>query len=182
MSTTSETRDRSTQTFGEADAIEQYRSALGSFATGVTILCARDENGDPVGVTANSFSSVSLAPPLVVWSLSANAYSRPVFEAAEHFSIHVLGADQTSLAKRFATQGSMDKFAGVSWAEGHGGTPILPGAIAHFECERYAVHDGGDHRMFLGRVLKFSCSPRPALAFHRGDFAECSPLKSTSDQ
>ncbi|MFZ5670020.1 MAG: flavin reductase family protein [Pseudomonadota bacterium] len=148
-----------------------FRAALGSFATGVTIITARAPDGGPVGVTANSFSSVSLEPALVLWSLNRRALSLPVFEAATHFAIHVLAADQAGLADRFATRGVVDKFAGLDWVEGEGGAPLLQGAAARFECSRFAAHDGGDHRIYIGQVLRFERSERPGLAFQHGAYA-----------
>jgi flavin reductase (DIM6/NTAB) family NADH-FMN oxidoreductase RutF len=155
-----------------------YRAALGSFATGVTVVCARAPDGTPVGVTANSFSSVSMDPPLVLWNLNRRALSLPVFEAAEHFVVHILADDQIDLAERFATRGLGDKFAGIEWDEGDGGAPLLRGVAARFECRAHAIHDGGDHRIFLGRVLRFGDDRRPALAFQRGAYASCEPHRS----
>lgn len=150
----------------------ELRSALGAFATGVTIICARSADGSPVGVTANSFSSVSLDPPLVLWSLGRRSLSQPVFESADFFSVHVLAAEQSALADRFAQRG-VDKFAGLDWRPGLGGAPLLSGAAARFECRRHAAYDGGDHRIYLGRVLRFESEPRPTLAFLRGAYARC---------
>jgi flavin reductase (DIM6/NTAB) family NADH-FMN oxidoreductase RutF len=156
---------------------QAFRRALGSFATGVTIVTACGRDGRPVGVTANSFSSVSLDPPLVLWSLSKRAYSLPVFEGADHFAVHVLGADQMDLANRFATRGATDKFADLLWHPGAGGAPVLPRSVAHFQCARHATYDGGDHRIFVGRVLRYHSTPSPeALAFHAGRFATCTAL------
>jgi flavin reductase (DIM6/NTAB) family NADH-FMN oxidoreductase RutF len=155
----------------------EFRSALGAFATGVTIVSARGSGGRPVGVTANSFTSVSLNPPLVLWSLSKRAHSLPAFEQAEHFVVHVLGADQSDLASRFALRGAGDKFADTEWYPGAGGAPVLTGVAAHFECTRHAAHDGGDHRIYVGRVLGYRAAPAAhPLAFHAGRFATCIAL------
>src|SRR4249919_2131388 len=104
----------------------EFRGALGAFTTGVTIVTTRDDGGHDVGLTVNSFNSVSLEPPLVLWSLARNAASLPAFVAAEHFAVHILAADQEPLSNRFAQRGA-DKFAGLELARGEGGVPLLPG-------------------------------------------------------
>lgn len=152
-----------------ADAAE-FRSALGSFVTGVTIVTACDSAGCDVGVTANSFNSVSLDPPMVLWSLARKSSSLAAFEAATHFAVHILAADQEELSNRFAKSGA-DKFAGVEIARGAGGAPLLPGAAAQFECRTAFCHDGGDHVIFVGEVEAFSRSERPPLVFHGGRYA-----------
>ena len=111
----------------------QFRTALGMFATGVTIVTARTQEGELVGLTANSFNSVSLDPPLVLWSLSRAAASLPAFQAGSHYAINVLGADQQALAQRFATR-RVDRFADVDFVQGTCGAPLLAGAVATFEC------------------------------------------------
>ena len=112
---------------------KEFRSALGMFATGVTIVTAMTSDGKPIGLTASSFNSVSLDPPLVLWSLSRAAASLPVFSAGSHYAINVLANDQKTLAQRFALKGA-DRWAGVSFTEGMGGAPLLTGAAATFEC------------------------------------------------
>ncbi|HMC14579.1 MAG TPA: flavin reductase family protein, partial [Albitalea sp.] len=114
-------------------SIEHFRAALGMFATGVTIVTARDVNGMRVGLTANSFNSVSLDPPLVLWSLSKHAGSMPAFTRGSHYAINILAAEQRQLAERFASK-EPDRFAGVPFREGAGGVLILEGAAAVFEC------------------------------------------------
>ena len=148
-----------------------FRKALGNFATGVTIITARNADGALVGVTANSFSSVSLEPPLVLWSLDNTAYSRPSFEAAGFFTVNILAADQTELSNRFASRGEHDKFSGVAFTRGLGGAPVFDGVAASFECRTVAIHDGGDHRIFLGRVEVFADHGLDPLLFHRGNYA-----------
>lgn len=146
-----------------------FRQALGQFATGVTVVTVRD--GDrPVGVTANSFSSVSLDPPLVLWSLRRQSGSLPAYLAAGHFTVNVLAADQTELASQFART-TADKFTDVSWTEGLGGAPLLAGVAARFECEKAAEHDGGDHVIFLGMVRRYACFDRMGLVFAQGRYA-----------
>ncbi len=127
------------------------RTALGQFATGVTIVTACSADGRLVGLTVNSFASVSLEPPLVLWSLGENSPSRSVFENCSHYAINVLTANQEALARQFAASGS-DKFAGVKWKVGAGGTALLAGCSASFECRNEARYPGGDHIIFLGHV------------------------------
>jgi flavin reductase (DIM6/NTAB) family NADH-FMN oxidoreductase RutF len=146
-----------------------FRSALGQYATGVTIVTARAPDGSPVGLTANSFTSVSLDPPLVLWSLARTARSHDVFEAATHFAIHVLAAEQLELSRHFASK-SATKFAGLEIALGHGGVPLIGGCAASFQCRRYQVVDGGDHRIYLGEVLDFEHRACEPLLFHAGQY------------
>lgn len=149
-----------------------YRSALGNFATGVTVVTARDpSSGFDVGVTANSFNSVSLDPPLVLWSLDRRSLSFPTFNAAEHFVINVLAADQVALSRRFARRAAGGKFTGVKFTRSRGGAPMLSGCAAHFLCRRNFSHDGGDHQIFVGEVLGYEDHGRPALMFYRGRYA-----------
>lgn len=147
------------------------RTALGSFATGVTIVTASSADGDLVGVTANSFSSVSLEPPMVLWSLDNAAYSRSVFEGAGTFVVNILAADQIDLSNRFASKGACDKFEGVAFRSGVGGAAVFDGVAASFECRTVAIYDGGDHRIFLGQVQSFADHGREPLLFHRGLYA-----------
>ncbi len=152
----------------------EFRNALGQFATGVTIVTTLDTAGAPIGVTANSFSSVSLEPPLVLWSLARQSYSLPAFEAAGHFAIHVLGADQRALSDRFARAGN-DKFADLDIRAGLGGVPLLRHCAAVFECSVEHRYAGGDHVILVGRVQRFetaSADPTPPLLFHRGRYAD----------
>src|SRR6476469_1392243 len=123
---------------------EQFRSALGMFATGVTIVTARTAEGGVIGLTANSFNSVSLDPPLVLWSLAQAAGSLPVFRAGSHYAINVLAKDQKDLAERFALKGS-DRWSGVSFVDGVGGAPLLEGAAATFECFNRSRYEEGAH-------------------------------------
>lgn len=148
-----------------------FRKALGNFATGVTVITARSADGSLVGVTANSFSSVSLEPPLVLWSLDNAAYSRTIFEAAGSFTVNILAANQTELSNRFASRGEFDKFSGVAFRSGLGGAPVFDGIAASFECRTVAIHDGGDHRIFLGQVEVFADHGLAPLLFHRGNYA-----------
>jgi flavin reductase (DIM6/NTAB) family NADH-FMN oxidoreductase RutF/DNA-binding MarR family transcriptional regulator len=145
-----------------------FRRTLGQFATGVAIMTARA--GDRlVGVTANSFTSVSLDPPLVLWSLESTAQSLPVFREASHFAVNVLSADQVALSTRFA-RSSSEKFQAVSWEPGCGGVPLIKGVAAHFECLREAEHRGGDHVILVGRVDRFARFDRDVLVFAHGRY------------
>jgi flavin reductase (DIM6/NTAB) family NADH-FMN oxidoreductase RutF/DNA-binding MarR family transcriptional regulator len=157
----------------------EYRRALGQFATGVTIVTCRAEDGTPVGMTANSFSSVSLDPPLVLWSLDRRTRSFPHFAAAERFGFSVLSQEQVELSNRFAQHGA-DKFDGVDWTEGLGGVPLMPEPAATFECRRHAVFDGGDHLVIVGRVERFVRAERPGLVFHGGRYGAVAPHPATA--
>ena len=161
-------------TSGEFDT-QSFRQALGHFATGVTIVTTLDESGAYIGVTANSFNSVSMDPPLVLWSLDKRAHSLKTYETAEYFVVNVLAADQISLSKRFATRGQKDKFQGVSCTEGVGGAPVLSGCAAHFQCRKTFVYEGGDHLILVGEVLMFDASGRAGLVFHKGSYAVSQP-------
>ncbi|MGQ4599035.1 flavin reductase [Nocardia sp. R6R-6] len=145
----------------------ELRRALGQFATGVTVVTARAANGHKVGMTANSFTSVSMDPPLVLWCPGKNAPSLPAFTEATHFAISVLAADQEHLARQFSTPAA-DKFAEVDLVEGTGGTPVLPGAVAQFECRTVQCLDAGDHVIFIGEVESFRANSGDPLIFHSG--------------
>lgn len=146
----------------------QLRDALGRFATGVTVVTTMTSRG-PLGITANSFASVSLDPALVLWSPARRSQRFPAFEAAEHFAIHVLSADQRALAERFARAGNA--FAGLDLAGGIGDAPLLRGCAARFECRHAAGHDAGDHLIVVGEVLRIEANDRPPLIYHRGGYA-----------
>jgi flavin reductase (DIM6/NTAB) family NADH-FMN oxidoreductase RutF len=154
----------------------EFRAALGMFATGVTIVTARGPDGAPVGLTANSFNSVSLTPPLVLWSLSRRAGSMAAFSAGSHYAINILAADQHALAERFASK-AVDRFAGVAWHEGTAGAPVIDGAVAVFECFNRSRYDEGDHVIFVGEVER--CAHRAGaqpLIFHGGRYYTELPL------
>jgi flavin reductase (DIM6/NTAB) family NADH-FMN oxidoreductase RutF len=155
---------------------QEFRAALGMFATGVTIVTARTANGQVVGLTANSFNSVSLTPPLVLWSLSRAAASMAVFSAGSHYAINVLAADQKALAERFAMKGA-DRWQGVTFDAGTGGAPLLHGAAATFECFNRSRYEEGDHVIFVGEVER--CTHRDGatpLLFHGGRYYTEMPL------
>ncbi|NNU81288.1 flavin reductase family protein [Halovulum dunhuangense] len=145
------------------------RDALGCFATGVTVVTTMTPEG-PLGITANSFASVSLDPPLVLWSPARRSSRFPAFEAATHFAIHVLAEDQLALAQRFARAGR--DFAGLALAAGLGDAPLLDGCAARFECAHAAGHDAGDHLIVVGEVLRLIRSDRRPLLFHEGRYSK----------
>lgn len=147
-----------------------FRRALGNFATGVTIVTARAPDGTQVGVTASSFNSLSMDPPLILWSSIKSTPSCAVFEKSTHFAVNILAADQMDMSNHFARQQD-DKFEGVEWEPGIGGAPIFPNCAGRFQCESYAKLDGGDHWIFVGRVLAFDDFGRAPLCFHRGSYS-----------
>ncbi len=150
---------------------KDFRQALGMFATGVTIVTATAPDGTPVGITANSFNSVSLTPPMVLWSLARNARSLPVFEQAERWNVHILANDQEALSNRFARAGE-DKFGGLPLEGDAGaGAPLLGGCSARFQCRTAFRYDGGDHIIFVGEVLHYDRSERPPLLYVTGGYA-----------
>ena len=154
----------------------EFRASLGMFATGVTIVTARTAEGELVGLTANSFNSVSLTPPLVLWSLSRNAGSMAAFSNGMHYAINVLAADQQGLALQFASR-SGDRWAGVAFSEGVSGAPLLAGAAATFECFNRSQYAEGDHVIFVGEVER--CAHRAEaspLLYHGGKFYTEHPL------
>lgn len=149
----------------------EFRNAMGTFATGVTVITTVDEEGEPVGLTANSFSSVSLDPPLVLFCLDKGSLSLPIFQAAEHFSITVLADTQEELSTNFASQ-SPDKWDGVDYKICTNGCPYFEHALAVLECDTDAIHDAGDHVIIVGRVTAFSVdADRSPLLYYRGRYA-----------
>lgn len=147
-----------------------FRRALGMFATGVTIVTARAGDGAPVGMTANSFNSVSLDPPMVLWSLAKSARSLPVFHAAEHWNVHILANEQNDLANRFARAGE-DKFAGLALEPALADAPLLAGCAARFQCRTVFRYEGGDHIIFVGEVIGFDQSEAAPLLYVSGEYA-----------
>jgi 3-hydroxy-9,10-secoandrosta-1,3,5(10)-triene-9,17-dione monooxygenase reductase component len=147
-----------------------FRSALGSFVTGVTIVTTRDADaGHDVGLTVNSFNSVSLDPPLILWSLALSSRHLPVFREAEWWAVHVLSSEQQALSAQFASAAA-DKFAGVPVMRGPGDTPLLEGCAARFICHTAYEHEGGDHAIFVGHVVQFDRAGRPPLIYHEGRY------------
>jgi flavin reductase (DIM6/NTAB) family NADH-FMN oxidoreductase RutF len=154
---------------------QELRRALGQYATGVAVITARGVDGRRVGMTANSFTSVSMNPPLVLWCPGKNAPSLPAFTEATHFAVNILGADQEHLCRQFSTP-APDKFAELELVEGKGGTPVLPGAIARLECRTVQCLEAGDHVVILGEIENFDAPGGAPLVFHagalRGDWTE----------
>lgn len=145
------------------------RRALGTFATGVTIVTARAGDGEPVGFTANSFTSVSLEPPLLLVCLAHTAASYSIFREAESFAVNVLEVGQEDTARRFASRGA-DKFGQTAWKPGTRGAPLIDGSLARFDCAMHARVEAGDHDILMGRVLGFSVHEGAALLYHQGAF------------
>jgi 3-hydroxy-9,10-secoandrosta-1,3,5(10)-triene-9,17-dione monooxygenase reductase component len=145
------------------------RTALGRFTTGVTIATCRDALGQPVGLTANSFNSLSLDPPLVLWSLRCASPALPAFQQASHFAINVLSEAQVNLSRRFASAVA-DRFAEGQWSDGAGGAPVLTGCAAVLECALHSQQTVGDHVLFIGRVENMHEAALPPLVFQAGHY------------
>lgn len=148
----------------------EFRNALGQFATGVTVITSLDENDQPVGVTASSFNSVSVDPPLVLWSLAKDSGSLSAYQESGHFCVHVLAEDHQALSQRFASRGT-DKFAGIEWSTGEGGSPLLDDFAAQFQCKTTYQYEGGDHVIFVGEVISYEAREQQPLVFHKGSYA-----------
>lgn len=155
------------------DEKRHLRDALGVFPTGVTIVTTMTENG-PLGMTANSFASVSLDPALVLWSPARRSGRFPAFEAASHFAIHVLAEDQVDLSNAFAVSGH-EGFERYATKPGIGEVPLFEHCAARFECAQSAGHDGGDHLILVGEVLRFHATDLAPLVFHRGKYCAVDP-------
>lgn len=147
-----------------------FRDALSTFTTGVTIITTQAEDGSPIGITANSFNSVSLNPPLVLWSLAKSAYSLGAFSSSPHWNVHVLSVEQEALSGRFAARGE-DKFSGIELDRGINDIPLLHNCTARFQCRTTFMYEGGDHVIFVGEVLSFDKTDLSPLAFQSGQYA-----------
>lgn len=157
-----------------------FRSALGQFATGVAVVTTATAEGW-VGLTVNSFASVSLEPPMILWSLRTQSYSHPSFAECEFFAVNVLAESQEDLSRKFA-MARPDKFDGVDIEEGVGGIPLLRGASAIFQCRRQANYSGGDHTIFLGQVERFSHDEQlTPLVFCKGGYVRQSANVETTE-
>jgi len=148
---------------------KELRQALGSFSTGVTIVTTLGKNGQKVGMTANSFNSVSLDPPLVLWSLDRKTNCFDDFFSANAFAIHILAADQQDLSQRFASIGK-DRFEDIACSQGISGIPLLSHYSACFQCSMEHQYEGGDHIILVGRVVEFVDNQLPPLMFYRGQY------------
>lgn len=155
--------------------IKAFRRALGQFPTGVTVITTLDEHSELIGVTASSFNSVSVDPPLILWSVDRSAHSAAAFEQAEYFVVNVLGKQQVEISNKCASQGE-DKFTGMEYRSGRGGCPILNDTAAYFECKTWNLYDGGDHIIIVGQVIEHSYSDTVMpLVFARGSYGISSP-------
>jgi flavin reductase ActVB len=149
--------------------IKAYKTAMSRWATGVTIITTRAPTGELAGFTASSFSSLSLDPPMVLFCLGEEAVCFPAFQAADGFAVHILAWEQQELSARFAQLGG-DKFANLTYREGHRGVPLLEGALACLECRKIQVYAGGDHRVFLGEVETVHVGEGAPLVYYRGEY------------
>jgi flavin reductase (DIM6/NTAB) family NADH-FMN oxidoreductase RutF len=150
---------------------QALRQAFGRFATGVTVITCRKADGEPVGLTANSFSSLSLEPALVLWSLRISSPSRVHFEKAKHFAVNVLQREDLELSRRFASSRT-DRFEPERWEGADTHAPLLLGALARFECAAHSVQEVGDHLLFIGQVLSFQQHAGQPLLFSAGHYRE----------
>jgi len=172
------TDDRETEAYsfesdvpGKPDDPERtaFRRALSRYPTGVTVVTACAAGGAAVGITVNSFASVSLHPPLILWSLGEDSANAAAFLAAGRFAVNVLASDQEALARRFA-RSDAQQAEQAQFCEAREGVPVIGEALSIFECVREAVHPGGDHHILIGRVERFSSRPGRPLLFHEGGF------------
>ena len=155
------------------------RDAFGSFATGVTIVTTASPTGADIGLTANSFSSVSLDPPMVLWSLARTSANIDAFRQSGHFAVHILSADQEALSARFASKVA-DRFEGLALDRGPDGIPMLPDCMARFACKLAYQYEGGDHVIFVGVIVDFGHSARKPLVFHGGRYGMLLPKQSAA--
>ena len=158
--------------------VKQHRSlrdAFGQFATGVTVVTTIDDNGKPIGLTANSFASVSLEPPLVSWCIDEDSTRFKEFAQAKFFTISVLSAEQQEFSNLFAMRSWDDTvFDAIDWHEGRNNIPQIPDVSARFHCETAHVYEGGDHLIIVGSVLEYECDPKDPLVFYQGDYRHLS--------
>jgi flavin reductase (DIM6/NTAB) family NADH-FMN oxidoreductase RutF len=154
----------------EIDPLD-LRRAFGRFGTGVTVITTRATDGTRVGITANSFNTVSLEPPIVLWSLAAVSQSLPIFRATGHFAVNVLALEQIELSKRFSRPAE-DKFAGIAYTDGLHGAPILAGCAATIECTLLSEQVVGDHVLFLGQVNRYAHENAAPLLFFKGKYIQ----------
>lgn len=152
-----------------------FRQVLGTYPTGVTVVATRDGGGAPVGLTVNSFSSVSLDPPLVLVCIDRGSSSHDRLVGSATFAVSILASDQGSIAWRFASGPSDVRFLEVEWHEGPSGDPLVAGAAAWLACDLAAVHEGGDHSILVGRVRELGLGDSDALVFYRGAYGRVGP-------
>ena len=148
-----------------------FRQCLSRFATGVTVVTCCDADGKPCGITANSFSSVSLEPALVLWNIAKVSNSLEAYLRAPHFAINILGDDQQPVAEHFA-RSDHTRFNGIDYSISEDGAPILTGTLALFECRTEEIHDCGDHHIIIGEVTRFSAAEGDPLVFFGGEYRD----------
>jgi len=151
---------------------DTFRSVLGRFASGVTVVTTRDADGRDAGLTVSAFCSVSLHPPLIQVSVDQSASVHPVLAASTHFGVSILASEQEALSRRFSTVESMHRFEGIGFSRGESGVVLLDDALAHLECRHVASHTAGDHTMFVGEVERASARGARPLLYYRGGYAQ----------
>lgn len=156
-----------------------FREALGNYPTGVTIVTATADNGKPVGLTVNSFASVSLDPLLILWSIDHRVSSKSAFIHGEKFAVHILAGDQVELCKTFAAPNT-DRFASCEWTLSEHGLPIIDGVFAALQCELYQTIEAGDHTILIGKVLDIDIHQKDPMLYHRRNFGSI-PAQFYSD-
>nr|WP_180206924.1 flavin reductase family protein [Pseudomonas sp. SbOxS1]NYU07248.1 flavin reductase family protein [Pseudomonas sp. SbOxS1] len=159
---------------------KQFRQALGAFTTGVTIVTTRGADGQDYGLTANSFNSVSIDPPMVLWSINKNSSSARAFTEGSHFAVHILATDQEPLSNRFA-KSAADKFSGLDLQRGTRDIPLLDGCSARFQCKTTYQYEGGDHIILVGEVLAFDRFDKAPLVFHSGGYRRLLPVAADNN-
>ena len=160
-------------TLAEPFDTKEYRRAMGVFPTGVAIITTRDSSAEPAGLTCNSFVSVSLEPPLVLWSMRKASKSIEIFRETQSFAINVLAEDQDHLSQRFATTSIEKKFENVAWTSGHLDLPLIEHCVARFQCTTFSKHDAGDHIIFIGKVEHFEVvRESSSLVFYKGGYVK----------
>lgn len=151
--------------FEQLDSAQQFKLAMSQFATGITVMSVLDANGKPVGMTANSFNSVSLHPPLVLWSLAKKSSHFTAFEQSKHYGVSILSSEQEAISQRFSTFKG-DRFEGVETSLGSTGVPFIANSLAQFECKTRSVYDEGDHVILVGEVIHCHVNTGAALIYH----------------
>lgn len=159
----------------------EFREALGAFATGVTVITANnDQTEELIGMTASSFNSVSIDPPLILWSVTRDAHSSHLFETAAFFNVHILTSAQIHLSNKFAEAGG-DKFAAVDYTLDANGIPKIANVAVRLDCRQWAVYDGGDHSIIVGEVIGMERTKADGLVFSNGSYAAANPLPTPQD-
>jgi len=151
---------------------DTFRSVLGRFPSGITVVTTRDGDGRDAGLTVSAFSSVSLHPPLVQVCVDQAASVYSVIAASTHFGVSILAAEQEALSRRFSTVESMHRFEGIGFSRGESGVVLLEDALAHLECRMFACHPAGDHSIFVGEVERATARAARPLLYYRGGYAQ----------